>query len=258
MKILFLGDIVGSPGRDIIKRLLVDYRAERGIDVVIVNGENAAGGSGLTPKIADELLASGVDVITTGDHIWKKRDIYEYLKTSHKLIRPANYPEGAPGKGSTVVAVGGVKIGVINLIGRVFMDPLDCPFAQVNKELDKIKDETKIILVDVHAEATSEKVALGWYLDGQVSAVVGTHTHVQTADEKILPKGTAYITDTGMTGPFKSVIGRCVEPVLERFVTQLPTRFDVAGEDVQMHGVIIEVDKATGKAVKIERVQKKA
>lgn len=259
MKILFLGDIVGSPGRNVIKRLLDDYRRMEDIDVVIANGENAAGGSGLTPKITDELLAAGIDVITTGDHVWKKKDIYPYLATTNKLVRPANYPEGAPGEGSTVFETKrGAKIAVINLIGRVFMDALDCPFVAVKKELLKVKKETNIILVDLHAEATSEKIAMGWYLDGKVSAVVGTHTHVQTADEKILPKGTAYITDTGMTGPFTSVIGREVEPVLERFITQRPTRFNVATEGLEMHGVLIEVDEGTGKATSIKRVQKKA
>ena len=235
-----------------------DFRKEKKIDFVIANGENAAGGSGVTPKIADELFADGVNVLTSGDHIWKKPEIYDYLKISSKLIRPANYPEGAPGRGSTVVDIGGGrKIGVVNLVGRVFMEAVDCPFVKAKEEIDKIRKETPVIIVDLHAEATSEKIAMGWYLDGLVSAVVGTHTHVQTADEKILPAGTAYITDCGMTGPFDSVIGRKKEQILMRFLTQLPTRFEMATDGVEMHGIIVEINDSTGKAVSIERVQKK-
>ncbi|MBU1657251.1 MAG: TIGR00282 family metallophosphoesterase [Candidatus Omnitrophica bacterium] len=208
MRILFLGDIVGKPGRTIIKKLLPDLRKDESIDLVVANGENAAAGSGLIPRLADELLESGIDVLTSGDHIWKKRDIYDYLKVSGRLIRPANYPEGAPGRGSTVVdTASGKKVAVINIIGRVFMDAVDCPFARVKKEIKTVSKLADIIIVDLHAEATSEKIAMGWYLDGEVSAVLGTHTHIQTADERILPKGTAYITDCGMTGPNDSVIG---------------------------------------------------
>ncbi len=256
MRILFLGDIVGKPGREIVKRLLQQIRRKENIDAVIANGENAAGGSGLTPQIADEILESGVDVITSGDHIWKKREIYGYLDKTDHLIRPANYPHGAPGKGSTVVNINGKKLAVINIIGRVFMDAVDCPFVGVKKEIDRVSKETNIIIVDIHAEATSEKVATGWYLDGMVSAVVGTHTHVQTADEKILPKGTAYLTDAGMTGPCDSVIGRKKEDIITRFVTQLPTRFQVAEEGVEMHGVMVEIDEKTGKAFNIVRLQR--
>ncbi len=254
---MFIGDIVGKPGREIAEARLKDIRKEEKLDCIIANGENAAGGSGLTPQITDELLQSGIDVLTSGDHIWKKRDIYEYLQSSRRLIRPANYPKGAPGKGSTVVEVGNVKVGVINLLGRVFMDPLDCPFARVKEELELVRERTPIVIVDMHAEATSEKVAMGWYLDGKVSAVVGTHTHIQTADEKILPKGTAYITDSGMTGPYLSVIGRKKEIIVQRFVDQLPNRFEMASDWVEMHGVIVDIDESTGKATGIKRVQYK-
>lgn len=258
MKILFLGDIVGKPGRDVTGRVLPDMKKDEKIDFVIANAENAAGGSGITPTIAQELFACGVDALTSGDHIWKKAEVYPYLEATDKVIRPANYPEGVPGKGSTVIkAANGVKVGIINLLGRVFMDPLDCPFACVKKELEKVRKETSVIFVDMHAEATSEKVAMGWFLDGTVSAVVGTHTHVQTADEKILPKGTAYITDCGMTGPYDSVIGRKKENIIERFLTQLPTRFEVASGNEEMHGVLVTVDPQTGKALAITRVQKK-
>ncbi|MFQ5952625.1 MAG: TIGR00282 family metallophosphoesterase [Candidatus Omnitrophota bacterium] len=259
MKILFLGDIVGQPGREITKQLLPDLKKEKKIDFVIANAENAAGGSGVTPRIADQLLESGIDVLTSGDHVWKRKEIYDYLKVSSKLIRPANYPEGSVGRGSTVVdAEGGRKVGVINLIGRVFMEAVDCPFVKAKEEVDKVRQETPIIVVDMHAEATSEKVAMGWYLDGLVSAILGTHTHIQTADEKILPNGTAYITDSGMTGPYDSVIGRKKEQIILRFLTQMPTRFEMAEGGVEMHGVIVEVDDSTGKAGSIERIQRKA
>ncbi|MBD3379042.1 MAG: TIGR00282 family metallophosphoesterase [Candidatus Omnitrophica bacterium] len=258
MRLLFLGDIVGSPGREIISRKLGTFRKERQIDLVAANGENAAGGSGLTPRICNSLIESGVDIITSGDHIWKKREIYDYLDSTDRLIRPANYPAGAPGKGYTVIkTASGTLVGVINVIGRVFMDAVDCSFTKVRDIVKEVRRRTPVILVDIHAEATSEKVAMGWFLDGKVSAVVGTHTHVQTADEKILPEGTAYITDCGMTGPHLSVIGRSRGPIIERFLTQLPTRFEVASEGLEMHGVLIDIDEGTGKALKIERVQEK-
>lgn len=258
MKILMIGDIVGEPGREIVRKRLRDFREKKGVDAVIANGENSAGGSGLTPRIADELFEFGVDVLTTGDHVWKKKEIYDYLYRTDRLIRPANYPEGAPGRGSTVVETKkGKKIGVLNLIGRVFMDAVDCPFLKAKAEIENLRKETHLLFVDMHAEATSEKVAMGWFLDGFVTGVVGTHTHIQTADENILPCGTAYITDCGMTGPYDSVIGRKKECVIERFVTQLPQRFDMASGDVQMHGVMIEADEVTGKATKIQRVREK-
>lgn len=256
MRVLFIGDIVGEAGRDIVRTRLRDFKAEKKIDAVIANAENAAGGSGITQRIAEELREFGVDVITAGDHVWKKREVYEFLARTENLIRPANYPEGAPGSGSTAVEINDKgTLGVVNLIGRVFMDAVDCPFKQAEKEIEKLRKKTNIIFVDMHAEATSEKVAMGWFLDGKVSAVLGTHTHIQTADEKILPGGTAYITDCGMTGPYDSVIGRRKDMIIERFLTQLPTRFEVADKDVQMHGVIVDVDKATGKASSIKRVQ---
>ena len=258
MRVLFIGDIVGEAGREVVRKKLRDFKEEKKIDAVIANGENSAGGSGVTQRIAEELFVFGVDVITSGDHIWKKRDIYEFLQRSDRLIRPANYPPGAPGRGNTCVEIKGKgTLGVVNLIGRVFMEELDCPFRGVMKELEEVKKKTNIIFVDMHAEATSEKVAMGWYLDGKVSAVVGTHTHIQTADEKILPGGTAYITDCGMTGPYDSVIGRRKDLIIERFLTQLPNRFEVAQKDVQMHGVMVDVDGSTGKATAIKRVQVK-
>ncbi len=253
-----MGDIVGRPGREIIARLVKDLKEEEKIDIVVANGENAAGGSGLTPRLTEELLSSGIDVLTSGDHIWKKKEVYALLDSSKKLIRPANYPPGAPGNGYTIVDVPGkAKIAIVNLIGRVFMEAVDCPFQTVRKLLREIEKQAKVIIVDVHAEATSEKVALGWFLDGKVSAVMGTHTHIQTADEKILPKGTAYITDCGMTGPYDSVIGRTKERVIERFISQLPNKFDMATDGVEMHGVIIDIDDNTGKASGIQRIQKK-
>ena len=258
MRVLFIGDIVGAAGRDVVRKKLRDFKDKKKIDAVIANGENSAGGSGITQRIAEDLYEFGVDVITAGDHIWKKREIYEFLLRSDKIIRPANYPEGAPGRGSTCVEIKGKgTIGVVNLIGRVFMEALDCPFKKASKEVEELKKKTKIIFVDMHAEATSEKVAMGWFLDGKVSGVVGTHTHIQTADEKILPGGTAYISDCGMTGPYDSVIGRRKDLIIERFLTQLPNRFEVAEKDVQMHGVIVDVDESTGKATTIKRVQVK-
>ena len=259
MRILFIGDIVGKPGREIIRNGLHDFRRKENVDVVIANGENTAGGSGLTPKIAEELFDDGIDILTSGDHIWKKKEIYDFLDTTDRLIRPANYPRGAPGRGSTAVDVKGAgKIGVINLIGRVFMEAVDCPFERVRAELEKLRQITPVIIVDMHAEATSEKIAMGWYLDGTVSAVIGTHTHIQTADEKILPGGTAYITDCGMTGPYDSVIGRKKEQIITRFLTGLPIRFEMAAEGVEMHGVVIDIDNRSGKAQNIKRVQMKA
>ena len=209
MKILFIGDIVGSPGREAIKNLLPELKKDYGLDFVIANAENAAGGSGITAKVAEELFDYGVDVLTSGDHIWKKREIFEIINQEERILRPLNFPSGAPGRGYGVFKVkGGLKVGVINVNGRVFMDALECPFKTTRAARDELAKETNIIIVDIHAEATSEKVALGWYLDGKVSAVLGTHTHIQTAVERILPEGTAFLTDAGMTGPYDSVIGR--------------------------------------------------
>jgi len=258
MNILFIGDIVGSPGRAAVKKLLPQAKEEYGLEFVITNAENLAGGSGITRREAEELFDSGVDVITSGDHIWKKREIFEFIGQEKRILRPLNFPSGTPGHGFGVFsAKDGIKVGVINVNGRVFMEALECPFRKTLEAAEAISSQTKIIIVDIHAEATSEKVALGWYLDGKVSAVLGTHTHIQTADERILPQGTAYLTDAGMTGPYDSVIGRKVEDVLERFLTCVPTRFEVAKENIQMHGAVLDVDEKTGKARSIVRIQKK-
>jgi len=258
MRILFIGDIVGEPGRRAVKELVPKITKKEDIDFVVANGENVAGGSGVTPALADELLNSGIDVITAGDHIWKRKEILDYIGSSQRLLRPANYPKNTPGFGSTVVkSASDVEVGVINLMGRVFMQPVECPFRVVKEEIERLKNKTRIIIIDMHAEATSEKIALGWYLDGLVSAIVGTHTHVQTADEKILPLGTAFISDAGMTGPFDSVIGRKKEQILSRFLTQMPVKFEMAEGDVQLHGVIIDIDEKTGKAESIKRIQEK-
>ena len=258
MKILFMGDVTGAPGRKAIEVLLPGLKKKEDIDFVIANGENAAGGSGITPKILKEMLGYGVDVVTSGDHIWKRKEILEVMDDEKRLVRPANYPEGAPGNGYCVIPCKEKgTVGVINLVGRVFMQAVDCPFKKAKELVEKVGKETPIIIVDIHAEATSEKIAMGWYLDGLVSAVAGTHTHVQTADEKILPEGTAYITDIGMTGPIDSVLGRKKEQVLTRFITQTPVRFEMAENDVQMHGVILDINEKTGKAKSIKRFQKK-
>ena len=258
MKILFIGDIVGEPGRQAVKELVPKIQKKEGVEFVIANAENAAGGSGVTPALADELLGYGIDVLTSGDHIWKRKEILDYIETSRQLLRPANYPAEAPGLGWTVVkSKSGTEVGVINLIGRVFMQAVECPFRTAKAAVDKMKEKARVIIVDMHAEATSEKIAMGWYLDGMVSAIIGTHTHVQTADEKILPNGTAFLCDAGMTGPFDSVIGRKKEQILSRFITQMPVRFEMAEGDIRLNGAIIDVDEKTGKANSIKRVQER-
>jgi len=258
MNILFIGDIVGSPGREAVRGLLPELQREYKLDFVVANAENAAGGSGITPKIAQELFEAGVNVLTSGDHIWKKREIFEIIDKEERILRPLNFPVGVPGRGACLFkAKNGSTIGVVNVNGRVFMEALECPFKTTKQAIEVLAKETKIIVVDIHAEATSEKVALGWYLDGRVSAVLGTHTHIQTADEKILPGGCAYITDVGMTGPLDSVIGRRIEDVLERFITGVPTRFEVAQENIQLQGAVIDIDDITGKAESILRIQRK-
>ena len=255
MKILLIGDIVGRPGRVIVEREVVRLREERGIDLVVANCENAAGGSGITPPIADALFRAGVDVLTSGNHVWRKREAFDLLKLDHRVIRPANYPNGAPGSGSTIVeTLSGRKVGVLNVMGRVFMEPLDCPFRAAERELARLTLVTPIIIVDMHAEATSEKVAMGWFLDGKVSCVFGTHTHIPTADERILPRGTGFITDVGMTGPYDSVIGRRVDQILERFLSNLPVKSDVAEGNIQLRGLLVDVHPTTGKAVSVERI----
>jgi len=258
MKILFIGDIVGNPGREAIAKLLPKLKQEFNIDLTVANAENAAGGAGLTPSVADELFRYGCDVLTTGDHIWDRKEIKEALDRNPLLIRPANFPQGAPGKGWCIFkSRKGENVAVVNLEGRVFMRyQIDCPFKAAKNILEELKGKTSIILVDMHAEATSEKMALAHFLDGAVTAVVGTHTHIQTADEKILAGGTAYITDLGMTGPYDSVIGQRKEKIIERFITGLPTRFEVASDDVQLCGVVLEIDTNSGKANSIQRIQR--
>ncbi len=256
MKFLFVGDIVGRPGRWAASNLLPDLRKTLDIDFVVANVENAAGGFGLTKEIAHKIFSYGVDCQTSGNHIWDRKDIYPFLNEEGRLLRPANYPPGAPGKGSGVFETRKLeKVGVLNIQGRVFVQELDCPFRRSLEEIEKLKEHTKIIMVDIHAEATSEKVALGWFLDGKVSAICGTHTHVQTADETILPRGTAYITDAGMTGPHDSIIGIRQEDALTRFLTQTPQRFRLGLDDVKFSAVLIEVDSDTGKATSIERLK---
>jgi len=258
MKILFIGDIVGSPGREAVKKLIPQLKKEYQLNFVIANAENAAGGSGITARVAAELFDSGVNVLTSGDHIWKKPEIFEIIDKEERILRPINFPEGAPGRGKAIFkADDGMKIGVISVQGRVFMEALECPFRRSREAEEELSGQAKAIVVDIHAEATSEKIALGWYLDGKVSAVLGTHTHVQTADEKILPAGTAYITDVGMTGAVDSVIGRRIEDVLQRFLTSIPTRFEVAQENVQLQGVVLDIDEHTGKANSIVRIQRR-
>jgi len=255
LKVLLIGDITGSPGRNILGEKLHALQKKESIDFTIANAENAAGGSGITPAIANELFSYNIDVLTSGDHIWRKKEIVEFIARENRVLRPANYPDDAPGQGFCIYeSRSGEKIGVVNLLGRVFMQPIDCPFRKVAECIEQISSITKTIFVDMHAEATSEKVALGWYLDGKVSCIYGTHTHVQTADEKILPHNTAYITDIGMTGPFDSVIGRNKEQILERFITQMPTRFEMADKDVRINGAIVDVDTDTGHATSIKRI----
>lgn len=245
MRILFIGDIVGSPGRQIVQDRLADIVSQRQIDLVIANGENAASGFGITPRLADELLGMGIEVLTGGNHSWDRREILEYMPHQPRLLRPGNFPEGVPGTGTYVgVAKNGIKYAVLNLQGRVFLTPIDDPFRKAEAELAKLPADVAFVLVDMHAETTSEKMAMGWYLDGRVTAVVGTHTHVATADEHVLPQGTAYITDVGMTGPHGGVIGMDREAIIKRFVDSLPARFEVASGDVQMNCVLIETDVA--------------
>jgi hypothetical protein len=256
MRILFIGDIVGKPGRHAIESILERVVSDFRIEFTIANGENAAGGMGITPAIAIDLLNLGVDVLTSGNHIWAKKEIIPFLDEEGRILRPANYPDRVPGHGAGVFhSKDGTKIAVLNLEGRVFMKNLECPFRVAEREILKLRKETQVIIVDFHAEATSEKMAMGWFLDGKVSGVLGTHTHVQTSDERILNEGTAYITDVGMTGPLASVIGIRKQVALERLLTQIPWKFDVATEEVHLQGVVIEADSETGKAGSIERIR---
>ncbi|MEN2984096.1 MAG: TIGR00282 family metallophosphoesterase [Dictyoglomaceae bacterium] len=258
MKVLFLGDIVGNIGRKGISLFLPEVKEEYNIDLVIGNVENAAAGFGITEKVVKEIIEAGVDVLTSGNHIWDKKEGIFLLDSCEKILRPANYPKGVPGKGYIILSHFGRKICIINLQGRVFMEAIDNPFTVVEEVVEKVKKETNIILVDMHAEATSEKMAMGYFLDGKVSAVVGTHTHVQTADERILEGGTGYITDVGMCGAENSILGVEKEAVLKKFLLQIPQRFEIPEKGLfKMEGVIIEIEESTGKTKKIERLQRR-
>jgi len=262
VKILFIGDVVGEPGRRAVNTLLPKLREQYGLDFIIANGENSAGGNGITPRIAAELFNAGVDVITTGDHLWDQKEVMELLAGEQRFLRPLNYPAGTPGQGSGVFELRtpnselqkSLRVAVVNAQGRTFMAALENPFSVVPPELERLRAETKIIFVDFHAEATSEKIAFARMVDGRVSAVVGTHTHVQTADEQIFPGGTAYLSDAGFTGPQESILGREIEPVIRRFITNMPQRFEVAKQRVMLQGAVVEVDETTGQALGIQRV----
>jgi metallophosphoesterase (TIGR00282 family) len=255
MKILFIGDIFGRPGRDLVRQGLASLVARTSADVVIANVENAAGGFGITREVGDAIAGCGVDAMTSGNHVWDKKEALDYIGAQARLLRPANYPAGVPGRGACVVRTGaGRPVGVLNLMGRVFMLAIDDPFAVGLREIERLREQCRIIVVDFHAEATSEKIAMGWHLDGLVTAVIGTHTHVQTADECVLPQGTAYITDVGMTGPHDSIIGTEKEAALARFRTGLPNRLEPATGNPKLHAVVITADEATGRATAIERI----
>ena len=255
VKLLFIGDIIGKPGRQAVSRELHRLVDRYMVDMVIANGENAAGGFGITEETANDLFKCGIDVLTSGNHIWDKKESFPFVNREERLLRPANYPEGAPGRGSGIfMTAGGASVAVLNLEGRVFMNNLECPFRTADREIARLQTETPIILVDFHAEATSEKTSLGWYLDGRVSALIGTHTHIQTADERILPGGTAYLTDAGMTGSTDSVIGVRKEEAITKFLSQLPTKFEVAKNNLRLNAVAVTVDEVSGNAVSVERI----
>lgn len=264
-KVVFLGDIIGRPGREAARALLPGLIRQYKPDIVIANGENSAGGFGITPQIFEELKDLKINVVTTGNHVWDRKEIYEYLrkddflkKDEISLVRPANYPAGVPGSGWAIFnCASGIKVGILNLSGRVFMEDLDCPFRVGHAAVEAIRQITPVIVVDMHAETTSEKAAMGWYLDGLVSAVIGTHTHVQTSDERVLSGGTAFITDAGMTGPMDSVIGMRKEIIIDAFLTKVPARFDVASDDVELQGVAVTIGSGDGRARKIERIKLK-
>jgi len=254
LQVLLTGDVVGRPGRRAFREYTPKLRKEKGIDIVIVNGENSAAGKGITRSSLDELYSGGADIVTSGNHVWDKKDVIEFIDSEPFLIRPANYPEGTPGKGACVYPFKAKNIGIMNLSGRTFMPALDCPFQKVDELLKDLAPECDVLFLDFHAETTSEKMAMGWYLDGRLSAVVGTHTHIQTADERILPKGTAYITDLGMVGPWNSVLGVDIDKVLHKFTTGMPTRFDLAEGPNVYSAVIVEIDDKTNKTMSIERI----
>ena len=256
MNLLFIGDVVGRPGREAVKARLADLVRRHEVDFVIANGENTAGGMGITAQVSEELFQAGVDALTTGNHVWRQRTAIPFIDADHRVLRPANYPPGTPGRGGEVfVTPHSGAIGIVNVQGRTFMEPLDCPFRAADREIERIRGRTNVIILDVHAEATSEKLAMGWYLDGRVSAVIGTHTHVQTADERILPKGTAYITDAGMAGPRDSVLGVKSELIIQRFLTGMPAKFELADAPLMLNGVLVSIDTETGRARSIERVR---
>ncbi len=255
MRILMVGDIVGGPGRTVFARTIPRLRKERGVDFVVANAENAAGGKGVTRAMAEELFSAGADVLTLGDHAWDQREFVADIKSLPNVVRPANFTPHAPGRGFVTVEMNGVRITVMALVGRVFMNPMDCPFRTADAILTKEPNLGKVILVDMHAEATSEKIAMSRFLDGRVTAVCGTHTHVQTADERVMPGGTAAITDLGMTGPKDSVIGRSAEAVLRTFQTGMPSKFEVGTNDVELDGALLEVDPVTGRCKSIKRVR---
>jgi hypothetical protein len=255
MRLLFIGDVVGRPGRELVRRGLPALVELHGAELVVANAENAAAGFGITREIGDQLFGWGVDVMTSGNHIWDKKEAIDYIGAEPRLLRPANYPAGVPGNGSYLArARSGQTVGVVNVMGRVFMANIDDPFAVVLREIEALRPRTRIIFVDFHAEATSEKVAMGWFLDGKVTAMVGTHTHVQTADERVLPRGTAYLTDVGMTGPHDSVIGVEIDAAVGRFLNAMPVRFETASGNPRLNAVVIEADDLTGRATDIERV----
>lgn len=255
LTILFLGDVVGEPGRSAVIARLPELKRRHAVDFIIVNGENAAGGRGITPKITIDLLRAGASVITTGDHIWDQKEVIPYLATEPRLLRPINYPVGAPGSGSIVLETAKGKVGVISVQGRTFMQPiLENPFHALDLAVEEVRAETHVIFVDAHAETTSEKIAIGRFLDGRVSAVIGTHTHVQTADEQIFPGGTAFLCDAGMCGPNESILGRAVDPIVNRFISNLPAPFPVAKGEVRLCGAVVAIDEGTGRAVSIARV----
>lgn len=257
MRVLFVGDVIGRPGRRILRTILGDIIREEAVDLVIANGENSAGGFGLTMEVCQELLGSGVDVITMGNHTWDNREIFKVLETEPRVVRPANYPGGTPGEGYYLARTGkGDPVGVVNLLGQVFLEPLACPFETADECIAALKQKTPVIIVDFHAEATSEKMALGWYLDGKVTAVIGTHTHIPTADSRILPQGTGYITDAGMTGPINSVLGIDPELVIRKFLTKRPVRFEIASGPLQLDGVLLDIDTA-GKTTRIQSIHRK-
>jgi metallophosphoesterase (TIGR00282 family) len=255
MRILFIGDIVGRPGRECVRRGLSALVSHHQVDLVVANVENAAAGFGITREIGDQLLEWGVDVMTSGNHIWDRKEAIDYIGAEPRLIRPANFPAGVPGNGSYLARTrDGQSVGIVNVMGRVFMSNIDDPFTVVLREIEALRPRSRVIFVDVHAEATSEKIAMGWHLDGKVAAVVGTHTHVQTADERILPKGTAYLTDVGMTGPHDSIIGVEIQAALGRFLNAMPAKFETATDNPRLNAVIVDADARTGLATDIERI----